>query len=183
MRSITSRSSMSATNLHLSRAARASERVRFPDLLDELAPLGRRDAAGLVFGDVEDLDSLARGLGLLGGAFVALAAHLVAVPAVVADKLEALIRDVLGNGSDEVAGREHLEVALNLRVHAGAVDDGTLGRRPVGRVHLHLLDREGIPDDVLREPLQILTLVGQHAAAAMDVEARMHPTSEHVRPF
>ncbi len=90
---------------------------------------------------------------------------------------------MLGDGGDEVARGENLEVALDLRVHAGTVDDGTLGRRPVGRVQLHLLDREGIPDDVLREPLHILTLVGQHAAAAMDVEARMHPTPEHVRPF
>ena len=72
-------------------------------------------------------DGLAGGLGLFGGTLVALAAHLVGIPAVVADKLEALVGDVLGDGGDKVAGGEDLEVALNLRVEAGAVDDGPVG--------------------------------------------------------
>jgi len=37
-------------NTHLAGALRAQERIGFPGLLDELTPLGRRDAAGFVFG-------------------------------------------------------------------------------------------------------------------------------------
>jgi hypothetical protein len=55
--------------------------------------------------------------------FVALAAHLVAVPAVIPDELEALVRDVLGDGRYEVARTEDLEVALNLGVETGTVDN------------------------------------------------------------
>jgi len=103
-------------DLHLPRAARAQERIGFPDLLNEPAPLGRGDTAGLVFGDVDDLNGLTRGRSLLGGTLHALATHLVGVPAVVADKLEALVRNMLRDGRDEVAGGEDLEVALSLRV-------------------------------------------------------------------
>ena len=39
----------------------------------------------------------------------ALAPHLVRVPTIVPDELEAFVRDVLGDGGDEVAGIEHLE--------------------------------------------------------------------------
>jgi hypothetical protein len=41
------------------------------------------------------------------------AAHLVAVPAVVADHLRALVRDMLGDGGQEVGGGEDLEVAVD----------------------------------------------------------------------
>ena len=96
-----------------------------------MGPLSRGDTARFVFGDIDDLHGPARGFGLFDGTFVALAAHLVGVPAIVAGELEALVRDVLGDGGDEVARTEDLEVALNLRVEAGAVDDGALGIGPV----------------------------------------------------
>ena len=51
------------------------------------------------------------------------AAHLIAVPAVVADHLRALVRDMLGDGSQKVGGGEDLEVAVDLGIEAGAVDD------------------------------------------------------------
>jgi len=105
------------------------------------------------------------GFGLFGSAFVALAVHLVAVPAVVADKLKALVGDVLGDGGDEVARAEDLEVALDLRVEAGAVDDGAVGVGLVRGADLHLLHGERVADDVLGQALQILALVGQHPAA------------------
>ena len=74
-------------DLHHPRAPRARQRIGFPDLLDAFAPLGRGDTAGLVFGDFDDLDGPhCCGMGLFGGAFVAPAAHLVRVPAVVANK-------------------------------------------------------------------------------------------------
>jgi hypothetical protein len=65
-----------------------------------------------VFGNIDDLQGLTDGSGLFGGALVALAAHLVAVPTVIPDEMKALVGDVLGDGRDEVAGREDLEVAL-----------------------------------------------------------------------
>jgi len=86
---------------------------------------------------------------------VVLAAHFARVPAVVPDKPKALGGDVLGDGSDEVAGSEDLEVAPDLRVHAGAVHD-----RPAGRVDLHLLDGQGVPDDVLGQALRVFAFVG-----------------------
>lgn len=59
---------------HLFPAFRAQERIGFPDLLDEFPPLGRGDTARFVFGDIDDLHGPARGCGLFGGVFVALAA-------------------------------------------------------------------------------------------------------------
>jgi hypothetical protein len=51
------------------------------------------------------------------------AAHLVAIPAVVADHLDALVRDMLGDGGQEVGGGEDLEVTVDLGIEPGAVDD------------------------------------------------------------
>jgi len=92
------------------------------------------------------LDGLAGGFGLFGNAFVALPSHLVRVPTDVPDELETLVRDILGNRRDEptegrrpartcrrerserqLAGSEDLEVAVDLRVHAGTVDDAAVG--------------------------------------------------------
>ena len=99
--------------------------VSVPDLLDEVAPflggdLGRgRWEAG-------------RAQGIGGGAAalgpVALAAHFVGVPAVVADHLSAFVGDMLGDGGQEVHGGEDLEVAVDLGVQFGTVDDGVAGR-------------------------------------------------------
>ncbi len=126
-------------------------------------------------GYVDDLNGLTRGRSLFDGTFHALAAHLVRIPAVVADKLEALVRNMLRDGRDEVAGGEDLEVALSLRVHGRAAH-----ARPAGRVDLHRFDGEEVPDDVLGQALQVFALVGQHASAAMYVEAGMHPAAQHL---
>jgi len=128
-----------------------------------------------VRGNVDHLDGRAGGgLGLLDRLFVALAAHLVGVPAVVADELKALVGNVLGDGGDEVTRAENLEVAVNLLVHAGTIDD-----RVAGRVDLHLFDGERVADDVLGQALQVFALVGLHAAAAVNVEASVHPPAQH----
>ena len=113
---------------------------------------------------------------------VALSAHLVAVPAVGADKLETLVRDVLGNGGDEAAGRENLEVALYLRVEPGAVDDRAVWVGAAWLCNLHLIDGEGVTDDVLGDPLKLLAFVGEYPPAAVHVEPGMHPAAQHVRP-
>src|SRR5664279_1918473 len=81
---------------------------------------------------------------------VADAAHLVAVPAIVADHLCALVRDMLSDGSQKVGGGEDLEVAVDLGIEPGAVDD------PVGRgLQRHFLHGEGIPQDVLGQVFQV----------------------------
>ena len=54
---------------------------------------------------------------------LACAAHLVAVSAIVADHLGALVGDMLGDGGQEVGGGEDLEVAVDLGIEPGAVDD------------------------------------------------------------
>jgi hypothetical protein len=77
-------------------------------------------------------------------------------------------------------GGKDLEVALDLRVHAGAVDDRTLGIAPVRLGDLHLFDGNRVADDVLGEPFQVLTLVGKHAATVVHVEPRMPPCPQHL---
>jgi len=57
---------------HLVGALRTEQRIGFPDLLDELAPFGRRDAARFVFGNVNDLHGLAGDRSLLHGTLVPL---------------------------------------------------------------------------------------------------------------
>jgi len=104
--------------------------------------------------NIDDLDGLACGFGLFGGTHVTLAAHLVRIPTVVADKLEALVRDMLGYRRYEVAGGKDLEVAMDLLIHAGAVDD-----RVACLIDLHLLDGERVADDVLGQALQVFALV------------------------
>ena len=116
-----------------------------------------------MFGNVDDLHDLTRCRGLFGGTLVALAAHLVRIPPVVTDKLEALVRDVLGDGGDEVAWRENLEVALYLRVELGAVDDQAIGVGLVRGADLHLLHGEGVADDVLGQAAQVLEQVAVEA--------------------
>lgn len=74
----------------------------------------------------------------------ALAAHLVAVEAVVADHLDVLVGNVLSDGGQEIGGGENGEVPFDFRVHAGAVDD-----RVVRGFQGHLLDGEGVAEDVL----------------------------------
>ena len=99
-------------NAHFARADRAEKRIGFPHLLDEFAPLGRGDSAGPLLGDVNDLCGLLRGFGLFGGPLTALAAHLVAVPPVVAEELEPLVRDVLGDSGDKIEESLEGEVTL-----------------------------------------------------------------------
>jgi len=146
-----------------------------------------------VFGDVDDLYRVAGGLGRFKSLFITLAAHLVGVPPIITDKLKTLVGNVLGDGGDEVAGSEPLEVAVDLLAHAGLVDD-----RAAGVVDLHLFDEERVADDlpamlrllaqasialqagVLGEALQVLALVRLHTPAAMHVEAGMHPAAKHL---
>jgi hypothetical protein len=89
---------------------------------------------------------------------------------------------VLGDGRYEIARREDLKIALYLGVEGRAVDDRTVWVGAAWPCNLHLVDSKGVADDVLGEALQILSLVGQHPAAAVHVEPGMHPASQHVGP-
>ena len=113
------------------------------------------------------------------------------VPPVVADKLEALVGDVLGYRRYEVAGGEHLEalrqaqgpersrgIALYLRVLAGSADNG-----PAAFFDLHLFHGEGVADDVLGEPFEVFALMGLDAVAAVYVEAGVDPAAQHPGAF
>jgi len=122
--------------------------------------------------DVVDLQGIAGSLGLVVGPLVAFPPHLIRVPAV-AEEWEALVRDLLGYRRYEPAQVEDLEVSLDLRVQAGAVDDRPLGVGAVRLRDLHLLDGKGITDEVLGEALQIFAPAGQDAAAAMAKPCRM----------
>ena len=112
--------------------------VGLPHLLDQLAPLLRRDAARLVGRNVDHLHGVALGLHFFVRLLGPPAAHLVGIPPVVAHELEALVGNVLGDRGDKVARGEDLEVAPDLLVHAGAVEDrsGCRSRARLGRPHL-----------------------------------------------
>ena len=100
------------------------KRIDFPDLLDEVPPLLRRDAPRPDRTMLDDFNrracerttpllrccrGIVRGLLLrLLCTLPALAAHLVGVPAVVTHHLKALIRNVLRDRCDEIARREYL---------------------------------------------------------------------------
>jgi hypothetical protein len=108
----------------------------------------------------------------------ALAAHLIGVPAVVADKLEAFFGNMLSDGGDKVAGGEDFKVAADLGMHAGAVDDGS-----GFRIGMHLFNSEGVADDVLSEPLEIFFLMRLDVLAAVDAEAAVFPAQQHLGAF
>jgi hypothetical protein len=84
---------------------------------------------------------------------------------------------MLGDGGDEVARCEDLEVALYLRVEARAVDDRPVRVCPVRGADLHFLHGKGVADDVLGQALDVLALVRQHTPAAVHVEPGMHPAA------
>ncbi len=68
------------------------------------------------------------------------------------NRFNVVVRDMLRYGGDEAAGSEDLEVALNLRVEAGAVDDRPVRIGPAGGADLHLLDGERVADVSRRSP-------------------------------
>ena len=104
-------------------------------MLDQLAPRSRWNAPRLRREMLDDFNrrvsfgttpllrccrGLARGLLCT---LPALTAHLVGIPAVVTHHLKALIRNVLRDRRDEIAHREYLKVALDLRVHSRAIEN------------------------------------------------------------
>jgi len=113
----------------------------------------------------EDVDDLAFGHGHGSGIRLPepLAAQLIGIPSVIANELEAFVRDVLGDAGDEVAGAKHFKIALDLGVHPRAVND-----RVAGAVGLAAPCPRGC---------------GAARAAAVDVEPRMPPATQHVRSF
>ena len=117
---------------HLVLAMGANEGIGVPDFEDDIAPffggqfLRRRRGAGWPQGIGRDA---------AGFSEVALAPHLVGIPAVVADHLSASIGDVLGDGGQEIGGGKYLEVAMDFRVKAGAVDDFVGGKLDVHFLH------------------------------------------------
>jgi len=53
----------------------------------------------------------------------ALPAHLIGIPAVVTHHLKALVWNVLRDRRDQIARAEHLEVAIDLRVHSRVIEN------------------------------------------------------------
>ena len=67
-------------------------------------------------------------------------------------------------------------VALDLCVHSRAIEN-----RIVRTIRLHLRNRKWIANNVLREVLDVLTLVRRDAPTLMHLKSRMHPTAQHAR--
>ena len=88
------------------------------------------------------------------------------------------VRDMLGDGGQEVGGGEDLEVAVDLGIEAGAVD------HHVGRgLQRHFLHGEGILQDVLGQGFQVGLGLWWHLLAGMDVEAAVFPGVANLHPF
>ena len=98
----------------------AAQGVNMPNAEDQVAPFLGRELERWWWRNARTMRNQLR-----RQAPVADASHLVAVPAVVADHLCPLVRDVLGDGGQEVGGGEDLEVAVDLGIEATAVDDVT----------------------------------------------------------
>ena len=99
-------------NPHFALAAGADEGFGLPQHLDEFATFFRGNAAWLVLGHIDDLHAFLQVFDpfLFFGPLFALHSHLVGVPAVVAHELKAFVGNVLGEGDNEVAGGEDLEI-------------------------------------------------------------------------
>jgi hypothetical protein len=82
-------------------------------------PLVVRNPAGFMFRNIHDLQAVAGDFRFLSDVLVPLSSHLPRIPIVVTDKLETLVRDVLVDRGNKIAGIKDLEVAPDLRVHPG----------------------------------------------------------------
>ena len=136
-----------------------------PDPKDEVAP-----AFGGEFGRRRRGDSRASDSQIGRQAALAHAAHFVGVPAVVADHLRAFVGDVLGDGGQKVGGGKDLEVAVDLGIKPGAVDDEV-----AGRFQGHVFDRERVAQDVLGEVFEVGLGLGRHGVSGVEVEPTVFP--------
>ena len=118
---------LKGNDTHLARAGGTEHGIGLPHLLDEFTPFWGRRPPRAMLKDIDDFDLAAGRLPcpiFRFGPLIALPAHFIGVPAIVAHELKMFIWDVLGDGGDKLAGGEDFKVALDLGVHAGAVDDG-----------------------------------------------------------
>jgi hypothetical protein len=172
----------SADRFHSALAARALERVATPNLQDKVAPEGSHVASPM-FGRCGDEDEL-DGLGLIGrglcfyraaegcGAARGEAAGFIGIDAVVADGLLSLGRKMVDSGGDEVGRLKNLEIAFDIVVTLGAVDDGLAGGIPID-----FLEGERVAQEVLGEAFTACGVVGgdDFIPSIVDVEAGVFP--------
>jgi len=104
---------------------------------------------------------------------MALAPHLVRIPAVVPNHLGAFVRDVLSDGRKKVRSRKNLEVAVDLRVQLGAVND-----RVARGLNRHFLNRKGIAQNVLGQLGQEAFVFRPYGFATVYVEPCVFPRIE-----
>jgi len=169
---------------HDALTAGALERVATPDFEDEVAPEGAHVAGSAVgrCGDEEDLGGCWRFGGRLwlllgrgdGGEAVKWGetAGFIGIDAVVSDGLLTLGWKVVDGGGDEVGGFEDLEIAFDVVVAFGAVDDSLAGGVPGD-----FLEGERVTEEVLGEAFSACGVVGGYdfLAPVVDVEAGMFP--------
>ena len=99
-----------------------------------------------------------------------LTAHFVGVPTVVTDHLRALVGNVLSDRCQKVRSRKNLEVAVDLRIQFGAVDDLL-----ASGVERHFGDRKRVGQNILGELFEDGLVFGRNAFSAMHVEAGVFP--------
>ena len=104
---------------------------------------------------------------------MALAPHLVRIPAVVPNHLGAFVRDVLSDGRKEVRSRKNLEVAVDLRVQLGAVND-----RVARGLNRHFFNRKRIAQNVLGKLGEEALVFRPYGFATVYVKPRVFPRIE-----
>ena len=108
-------------------------------------------------GNIDHLDGLDRpGLGLRGGLFVALAAHLIGVPPVIIADCRLPIDDYWVHSSNRQS------TFGNHQLNAGLFD-------------LHLLEGERVADDIPGQPLKIFPLIRLNPPASIHIKPGVFP--------
>ena len=149
---------------HRLAAFRALQGIGVPGLAYKIPPFAMGELEGRRRGALGPGDA-GQGIGPTSAA-----AHLVGVKSVVADHLHALVGNVLGEHRQEIHGIKHFEVAVDLGIEAGAVNDGV-----VGVFQSDLRRGERVAQDILAELFAFGPVLRWHRAARIDVEAGVLP--------
>lgn len=168
---------------HLGAAFDAEQWIDLPDFFYAFTPGRRRNLAWLVTRDVDDLDFFLVRLCFLGQLlFQAVTTHAVRVPTIIAHQLKRLLRNMLGDGGDELLRRVDFKVAFPFAViHLGLVDHragiGIVGDLLFGK-WIEVSQVRLSPDDVLGQSFPALFVFPADTHPVVHGKTRIVPPLE-----
>ncbi len=148
-------------------AMRANQRVGVPDFENDIPPFSGRQLRRR-WRRARRAQRIRRNTTVFEA--MLLTTHFFRVPTVVTDHLRALLRNVLSDRCQKVRSRKNLEVAVDLRIPFGAVDDLL-----ASGVERHFGNRKRVAQNVLGEWFEDGLVLGRNAFSAMYVEAAVFP--------